>query len=373
MPRPIAHYLVAAGLAILVLTKFDGKTGFTGLIRFGENWSERRQGGLRDLPVATVTGSNGYDGQFYAQIALDPFLRSDQLPAELDAPAYRARRILVPAVAAAAGMGNPWWTLRAYALVNVCCWIALGVILYRYIRPQDGHAFARWLGCMLSLGVLDSVRQSLVDLPAALLLVLAVNSYSQTRPAGSAAWAALANLAKETSLLGSVALYGGEYHRPFPWRRITLVLLMAVLPIAIWSLYVNQRLAGSIKETSLGNFTWPFVGLLMQGKNSLRELFAGNFDSRYSFGLIGIVGLLTQAWFLWSNRGPQKPWWRVGLAYSLLLVFLGPWVWSGYWAACRAVLPMTIAFNLLLPATRAFWPWWIVGNFTVLHAVWRFL
>lgn len=72
-------------------------------------------------------------------------------------------------------------------------------------------------------------------------------------------------------------------------------------------------------------------------------------------------------------RAPANPWWRVGVAYGVLLLFLGPWVWSGYWAACRAVLPLTIAFNLLLPANRAFWPLLILGNLSLLHAVWRFL
>ena len=51
----------------------------------------------------------------------------------------------------------------------------------------------------------------------------------------------------------------------------------------------------------------------------------------------------------------------------------GSWVWSGYWAACRAVLPMTLAFNLLLPAGRGFWIWWIAGNLALFHGVWRFL
>ena len=63
----------------------------------------------------------------------------------------------------------------------------------------------------------------------------------------------------------------------------------------------------------------------------------------------------------------------VGAAYSVLLLFLSHWVWSGYWAACRAVLPMTVAFNLLLPANSRFWPLWILGNLTLLHGVWRFL
>ena len=46
---------------------------------------------------------------------------------------------------------------------------------------------------------------------------------------------------------------------------------------------------------------------------------------------------------------------RVGVAYVVLMVVLGPDVWGGYpGAALRVVLPMTIAFNLLLPRTRRF-------------------
>ncbi len=374
MNRPIAYWIAAVLFAALILAKFSPQTGFTSLIRFGEAWQERRLGAVQALPVTTARDSSGYDGQFYAQIALDPLLRDPTLPAALDAPSYRARRILTPATAAITGLGNPWWTLQAYALLNAFCWFALGGLLYRQIEPDGTHAFARWAGCMFSLGVLDSVRQSLVDLPALLLLVLATSAYTKAqRSTRSTLWLALANLTKETSLLGSVALLADRSLRPFPWRRAGIALLAATLPLALWSLYVEQRFASMPGSDGLGNFTWPLLGLLTQAKYSLREVSLGNLDSRYTFSLIGIVGLGTQAWVLWRSPHPQSPWWRIGTAYSILLLFLSPWVWSGYWAACRAVLPMTIAFNLLLPATRGFWPLWILGNLTMLHAVWRFL
>ncbi|HLP26971.1 MAG TPA: hypothetical protein VK477_14920, partial [Acidobacteriota bacterium] len=117
----------------------------------------------------------------------------------------------------------------------------------------------------------------------------------------------------------------------------------------------------------------PLLGALGQLAASARELLAGNFDSRHTFAVLGISGLALQTTVLWRRRDPASPWWRIGAAYSVLLLFLGPWVWSGYWAACRAVLPLTIAFNLLLPAGRTFWPLLIVGNLTALHGVWRFL
>jgi hypothetical protein len=300
-------------------------------------------------------------------------LRDVQFTRVIDAPAYRARRILAPAIAALLGFGDPWWTLQTYALLNILCWFALGWLLHRHIGGGDWPAFARWAGCMFSLGVLDSVRQSLVDLPALLLLALAVMSYAQNRTGRSSVWLSLGNLTKETNLLGALALFSDYSARPFPWKRTLLSLAAAAVPLALWSLYVHQRLGGSPDSSGLGNLTWPLLGLLAQTRYSLREVLLGNFDGRHSFFLVAILGLFAQSWVLWRNRQSGSPWWRIGAAYSLLLLFFSSWVWSGYWAACRAVLPMTIAFNLLLPANRFFWPLWIIGNLTVLHAVWRFL
>jgi hypothetical protein len=368
-----ARWIATLLFVCLVLARFSPQTGFTSLIRFGESWQYRRLTTVQTLPLATVPRSNGYDGQFYAQIALDPFLRDPELTNALDAPSYRARRILSPALAAILGLGNPWWTLQAYALLNVFCWCLLGWCLHRQLDPADPLAFARWAGCMFSMGVLESVRQSLVDLPALLLLVLAAGSWQRSPPYRSFVWLGLANLAKETSLLGTIALHWDKSPRPFPWRNIGLSLLIGILPLAVWSLYVRQRFVHIPDSDGLGNFSWPILGLLTQAKYSLKEVSLGNLDGRYSFRLLAIMGLAIQFVCIWRNPRFESSWWRMGAAYSLLLFVLSSWVWSGYWAVCRAVLPMTIAFNLLLPATRAFWPLWILGNLTALHAVWRFL
>ena len=369
-----AYWSAVLAFVVLVGAKFDRQTGFTSLIRFGETWQNKRFSSLQGLPISTAAHSNGYDGQFYAQIAVDPLLRNPELAQAIDAPAYRARRILVPAVAALFGGGNPWWTLQAYALLNVASWIALAWLLRTWIAVDNWAGFARWAGCMFSMGVLDSVRQSLVDLPALLLLTLAIRACTGSQPSSKATfWLALGNLAKETTFAGTVALnipgLFDNQHR----RRTLLSLALAGLPLGIWWLYVDQRVSASPAIEGFGNFTWPFLGWFEQAKLCLDELFHGNFDGRYSFGLLTLVGLFIQCVVLWQNRDVKSPWWRTGAAYSLLLPFLGLWVWSGYWAACRAVLPLTIAFNLLLPTNRSFWPLWVVGNLSVLHAIWRFL
>jgi hypothetical protein len=358
----------------LIASKFSPQTGFTSLIRFGETWEISRSALLSQLPIATVPNSSGYDGQFYAQIALDPLLLDPATGDTLDIPAYRARRILTPATAAAVGMGNPWWTLQAYALLNVACWLAFALVLYRSIPGNDWASFARWAGCMFGMGVLESARQSLVDLPALLLLAMAIDAHNRTQPSRSTIWLGFGNLAKESNLLGALALNLESFRWPFTNAKKIVRMIVAAIPVIAWSCYVSYRLPNSPEASGTGNFTWPLWGICQQAGICLGEIAKGNWDGRFSMGLLAIIGLSTQAWVLWRRPDFRSGWWRVGAAYSILMLVLGPWVWSGYWAACRALLPMTIAFNLLLPAdNRSFWPLWILGNSALLHAIWRFL
>lgn len=369
MPRSAVFWLTLATLAFLVVAKFDRATGFTALLHFGEPWATRRVPAAQTLPIAVTPASTGYDGQFYAQIALSPSLRDPAFDTALDAPAYRARRILGPFLAHWAGFGRPWLVLNAFALLNVASWLGFAWLLWREISDTSRIGCARWLACVLSLGVLDSVRQSLVDLPALLLLVMAVRQSRIASATRTSVVLALSNLAKETNLLASLALLAW----PRPCRQRLLALAACAIPIALWAIYVAQRFPSSPLTSGSGNFTWPFLGAAAQLVQSARELSSGNSDSRHLFGVLGIAGLTLQAVVLWRHRAPDAPWWRIGAVYSVLLLFLGPWVWTGYWAAFRAVLPLTIAFNLLLPAGRWFWPLLILGNLTALHGVWRFL
>lgn len=368
MPRSLPYWAASLLFAALVLAKFDASTGFSSLLRFGETWQARRHPALAGLPLATVPGSAGYDGQFYAQVALDPTLRDPALATALDAPAYRAHRILLPALAHALGLGRPAAILQIYALLNVAAWFALAGLLRREIGGADAPAFARWLGCLFSMGVLESTRQSLVDLPAVLLLVLALRSHRADAPRRTTLWLTLGHLTRETNVLASLALLA----RPRPTARVVAWFGVACAPLAAWWWYAHTQFPATTPPAA-GNLTWPLVGALGQASRSFQAVAAGNFDSRHTFALLALAGLFTQAGALWRHRQPEHPWWRVGAAYSLLLLLLGPWVWSGYWAACRAVLPLTIAFNLLLPPGRAFWLLWVAGNFTALHALWRFL
>jgi len=101
---PAVPYLPATAVVALVLWSvgqfYHPDTGLTSLIQFGDQFEARALPALRAVPHAVREGA-GYDGQFYAQLALDPLLRSESIDTALDGAAYRGRRILLPSLARA--------------------------------------------------------------------------------------------------------------------------------------------------------------------------------------------------------------------------------------------------------------------------------
>ena len=158
---------LALALVILFLTSvarfYHPGTGFTALIAFGEGLTQAPA--MRDVPHEIAPPWASYDGQFYAQRALDPLCRDPRVDRAIDLPAFRARRILFSWTAYAAGLGRPVWIIQVYALQNVVCWLLLAWLLTRWIPPASGRGLALWTACLFSHGALWSVRFALLDLP----------------------------------------------------------------------------------------------------------------------------------------------------------------------------------------------------------------
>jgi hypothetical protein len=128
---------------------------------------------------------------------------------------------------------------------------------------------------------------------------------------------------------------------------------------------------GSAEPTG-GNFALPFVGAGGALVDALRW-FTTELSPSALGAIAAIVGLHVQAFQLWRHRRWDDPLWRLGVFFSLLLILTGPKLWEVPLAACRAVLPMTFAFNLLLarePRPR----WWLLAaaNAYSLYGVYNF-
>jgi hypothetical protein len=366
--RPFLPIYVALVIAfVLQVARFhDSQTGFTPLVFFGDHYAPKRIARLRDVPLYTLRNSDGYDGQFYAQIAVagnpfDPGLRT-----ALDAPAYRLRRILLPALAHLAGLGRPVWVLAAYALSNVAAWLILAWVTARWwFPPTSLQNLVRWIGTMFGAGMLVSVARSLTDGPALLLIALGVRCVELNRRWLAAAVLGLAGLARETSILAGAAFVQPSALQRKPRVFALLAPPLCVLPAALWMVVLAAHFHGD----SGSPIEWGVPAFLKECRTlyftlRTRGFFAAR-DDVYVF-----VGLLVQLGFVLGRPRPALAWWRVGAAFAIVPL-LGGWAFWGedlLNAIPRTTLPLTLAFNVLAPRGRGGLALLLVGNLTALSA-----
>ena len=373
-------YLACVCAFALQVARFgDRHTGYSSLILFGDHFAPQRLPQLADVPLYTYARQIGYDGQFYAQIAVagNPFNR--ELGHALDAPAYRERRILLPLVAHAVGLGRPALIIQLFAVANLLSLVLLAALLARWwFPPTDVDNLIRWAGILFGAGLVVSATRSLTDGPALLLIAIGARQLERGRTAAAAIALGLAGLVRETSVLCAAAFWPSERDGPqspqdqkdpqgpnvAARRRAVLAMIVCVGPIALWTAILFKHYG---RIGGLHNIAPPFFAL----PNKVREL-AGvwrtrGFDPAMRDEILLAAALAVQIGFLIARPQPQQPWWRIGASFAAFAAFLGWPVWEGFpSAAARALLPVSLAFNRLVPRTRRGLLLLAVGNLGVL-------
>jgi hypothetical protein len=356
----LAGLVAVAGFLALVIRFWHPVYGFTVFYQLDAPNDDLKITAFRELPVYVHRDTGGYDGLYYAQIAHDPTLRDPELPRAMDNFAYRARRILPPALAWLLGAGRPAWIIHTYALLNLAVWLALAGILWRLLAVRDARTWLAWAGVLFSAGALSSVRLALTDLTALTMIAGAVLAAERARPRLAAAALAFAGLARETSLLVAAGLVEA------PWfsRRNLWRLFVVAVPLALWLGYVRWRVGPA--DAGWANFTWPGAGLVEKWQANFAALATvADRPLAWTTGL-ATLALTVQAAFFFIRPRFGDRWWRIGTAHFVMLLFLGTAVWEGYpGAATRVLLPLNLAFNVVVCRSRAALAWLILGNLTV--------
>ncbi len=365
--------MIALVFAAVFLPHYHARTGLTSLIRFSGLHPENLAPELAGVPVYLVPRHHGYDGQFYAHMALHPPWLHHDLASHYDSPAYRMRRAFLPAVAWVAGLGNPAWTVHIYSLLNLLAWITLAWLLTLWLPEDDWKSFGRWTGCLLAAGVLESLRASLTDLPALLLALAALGLWETRRDGTGAGLLAASVLTRETLALSAAGILWPRVANGRGLVRAACLGGLVLLPTLSWVLYIAHYFPEH-GAGSLGNFGWPFTALCESAVDAARHLRLGIEDNgRYTFRLVTILSMGVQLGVVLTGwrRGPQ--WLRFSVCFAALFPCLGTAVWEGPWAVWRTVLPVTVAFCFLLPGNRWFWPLLVAGSLPSLHAYFRLI
>jgi hypothetical protein len=220
-----------------------------------------------------------------------------------------------------------------------------------------------WIGCLVGDGLLVSVRMALTDGPSMLLLAMSVAAIERNRHGIATALLGLAGLTRETNLVGAAIL---APDKGFQRRTVLVTAIRAAAvaaPLFLWMLYLWS--AGySPADVGAANFALPLSGFVDKWALTIRELATGtNPFARLS--LFALVALTTQAVVLIAHRDWRNAWWRIGIAYLLLVAVLGGNVWGSHpGAISRVAIPIQITFNMILSRMKwtHFAPLWVLGN-----------
>jgi hypothetical protein len=178
----------------------------------------------------------------------------------------------------------------------------------------------------------------------------------------------IAALARETTLFGLTLLRIPR--SPREWLRAAGVIALAIVPLLVWQDYV-WSIYRTTSFRNQGLVTTPFAAFLHKWAISVRGVLRDGIASPHMWALAATLGLTVQAAFVMTRRNYADVWWRVAMPFAILMVVLAWEAWGGFpGAAARALLPMTIAFNVLLRdvPTRRMWLWYVLGNISLIYA-----
>ncbi len=297
----------------------------------------RAGGDIYELIRPRAAGSQGYDGQFTAWIAIDPLGAERQIGGlcraptlgytyeralhralgrlfDCEQPAYRYQRILGAAAARLLSFGQASLVPYAILLTNLTA-LGLGTAglaaLLRMLRVSPWYALVYGLFG----GIFFAVRASTTEPLAYGLVLLALLALQRQHFGWSAALFALAGLAKEVTLITAAgAVLALLLNRQ--WRTALLVGLGALAPFVGWQLVLWGWL-GSFGIGSGGAGSTPFEIVPYNGVWRIFQL--GMAPATLAFAVVPLLmGVLPSLWALWrSGRDLLRRRWTL---YSLILL-----------------------------------------------------
>jgi hypothetical protein len=228
-------------------------------------------------------GPAGYDGQQYAALATDPLLREFDTDKALDAPPYRATRILVPLLAWVLALGKPAAAIIAYQLLCWCLGLAAVFLVARWLAAEGRSPW--WaLPLVCSAGLAATMIRSTPDAAALFLMLAALWLHARGRFTAALAVATAAVLAREISYLAVLAIVFAELRRRHV-KRAAAFAFVPLVPFFGWQLYLKSVLGGALGIDS-GRFTTPFAWV----PEKLPEVFLGSsIWWQEVFGLLAIA------------------------------------------------------------------------------------
>lgn len=337
----IALLVAWAGQTYVIWSAYDGSV--SGLFFIGSDRVGNHTPPPGDAWVHPETA--GYDGQYYRLVARDPLLRATPHE-QFDAPRLRWRRILVPALAWTAALGDAERVDDTYRW-SVLLFFATGLAVSCRLAVEMGFHVAWGLVFVLLPANLISLERMTVDGALATLVVLFAYGAVRKRLDLCYLAIAVAPLARETgfALAAGWMLWAASKRA---WPRVGTT-LFAILPAVAWMGYVSGHAEGSgIHFLS----ALPLTGFL----NRL-------IDVRMTpAGLLDHLALIGACWAFYvavrvmldAERPPID--WTIGVFALGCSLLAYPAIWSEAYAFGRILSPLLLLLVVARPTRSTLAP-----------------
>ena len=313
-------------------------------------------------PIYVEPNSDGYDGQFYYRLALNPLTtqRTEFGITMEKNPVVRDQRILYPLVIWLASGGNGRLVPMMMVLVNLASLVLLMLAAMSFARQ---YSIPRWLAILIPLypGFVLSICRDTGEIFATLFAFSAVLAAVKKKYAIAALLAAAAVLSRETTLFylagfGIVSLF--DRFGSFSSIKRTMLCAVPLIVFVLWQAILH-RIWGNLPVQDLGPHDLsavPFVEYFRWVGIHFGK--AATYPMRYSRLYTAVTILFVPSFLLFMlyriarSRGrPVEiviPW---GL-YSALMIFFTGAIWIEPYGYLRVMCDFYILGVAVLMANR---------------------
>jgi hypothetical protein len=334
--------VVGAALAIRLLVPNDWDP--SAFIAFGEDNAATLEYGRALLGEVAVREAQGHDGKFFFVLANDPLLLDPaHNAAALDRPAYRAQRIIYPAISGVLGALPPTGVAWGMVIANIA-FLGMGTLATAALASSYGAS--PWLGLAfaLNLGLINEMYVDGAGIAALALGVTGVWMADRRNWGWAIAAFAAAALAREVMLLMPLGLIAWAIVRRRPARWSLLAAPAAA--VLLWGVYVRVRLGWPPEQAQIQEITLvPFSGLIAAARLWPQD------PANLAAGIATLA--IAVAFTIRALKSDLSLSWAC-LGFVALMPFLTGQVWLQWHDISRALAPIFLAFvvQVLTPADR---------------------
>ncbi len=343
-----------------VASYYDSRFGFTSLAHFGYSKIETQNQALLRTSHYIHPNNSGFEGQFYAANALQPFGEAESVSN------FHLRRILFSWTAFVLGTGNPDWILQAYCIQNFIFWLGSAWLLLYWFPPTHWQNLIRYLGTLFSLGMVSSLQFALLDGPSLFLILLAMRWLERGLPWLGTIALGIAGLGKETNLLAAASLAesGSET------KSVSRIIITAV-PLTVWIAWIVISLGSPSSHLPDRQYIdFPLLGFAKAILGNLKDAGETSFPASFYLKLALMIAIVIQGFYLLAIVKQDSLWRRLGIAYCVILALTGKDLWLDEQATIHRIgLPLLLCFNVLFTRDNRFFLVLVLANISSLIGV----